>query len=180
MVTMIYTGKLLMTKAVYAGSFDPVTNGHLWIIKEASLLFEEVIVAIGDNSEKKCSFSLDDRLSFLKDATSSIPNITITSFKNEFLVHYATKQTAKYIIRGIRNSADYEYEKSMRYINNDLNSNISTIFLIPPRDYAELSSSMIKGLVGADGWEAIVNKYVPYTVLTKLIKQYNARRLNHQ
>lgn len=159
-------------KAVYAGSFDPLTNGHLWMINQAASLFDEVIVAIGENFEKQYTFSVDERISFLKDATTRFKNITVTHFKNEFLVSYAKRMNAGYIIRGIRNSNDYEYEKSMRYINSDLSPEVNTIFLMPPRNYAEVSSNMVKGLVGSDGWEDIVKKYVPTSVFDGLLKRY--------
>ena len=144
-------------KAIYAGSFDPVTNGHLWIIKQASQLFESLIISIGENFEKNYTFSLEDRLECLQ-----------TSFKHEFLVNYAKKMGAKYIVRGIRNASDYEYERSMRHINSDLDQDITTIFLLPPRDYVEVSSSMVKSLVGSNGWENLVSKYVPELVFNKL------------
>jgi pantetheine-phosphate adenylyltransferase len=169
-------GVKYMRKAVYAGSFDPVTNGHLWIIKEAAKLFDSLIVAIGENFEKSYTFSLEDRLDLLKRSTVGLNNIEISYFNNEFLVNYAKSQNACYIIRGIRNSNDYEYERSMRYINSDLNKEISTIFLFPPRDYAEVSSNMVKGLVGSNGWEEIVRNYVPEAVFNKLVQRLNEHK----
>jgi len=157
-----------MRKAVYAGSFDPITNGHMWIIKEASLLFDSLVVAIGENFEKSYSFSVEERIEFLKDATKGIKNIEVAYFSNEFLVNYASRLGANYIIRGIRNAGDYEYEKNMRYINSDLNHQVSTVFFMPPRNYAEVSSSMVKGLVGSKGWDEVVKKYVPTIVYEKL------------
>ena len=159
-----------MRKAVYAGSFDPVTNGHLWIIQQSAMLFDSLVIAIGENFEKNYTFSLHDRLECLQQVTKKFPNIEVTHFKNEFLVNYA-----KIIVRGIRNAGDYEYEKGMRYINSDLNKDITTVFLFPPRDYAELSSSMVKGLVGSNGWEELVKRYVPQNVFDKLHKRYNKK-----
>jgi len=161
-----------MRKAVYAGSFDPVTNGHMWMIREAARLFDHVVIAIGENFEKSYSFSVAERIEFLNAATAGIKNIEVVSLSNEFLVNYAAKLGADYVIRGIRNSSDYEYEKSMRHINSDLNKNISTIFLLPPRNYAEVSSSMVKGLVGSQGWEEIVKNYVPEVVFDKLKSRF--------
>lgn len=164
---------MVMRKAVYAGSFDPVTNGHLWIIKQASQLFDSLVVSVGENFDKNYSFSIEERLTCLRDVTQSLSNIEITSFSNQFLVNYAKKVGARCIVRGIRNSSDYEYERSMRYINSDLSSDeILTVFLLPPRNYAEVSSSMVKGLVGSDGWESVVSKYVPGIVMEKLSKGY--------
>ncbi|MFN8770267.1 MAG: pantetheine-phosphate adenylyltransferase [Neisseriaceae bacterium] len=169
-----------MKKAVYAGSFDPVTNGHLWMIKQAAQLFDLLIVAIGENFEKTYTFSVDDRLAFLKSSTVGLDNIEISYFSNEFLVNYAKEQNACYIVRGIRNSDDYEYERSMRHINSDLNDDVSTVFLMPPRDYAEVSSSMVKGLVGSNGWEMVVRKYVPHLVFEKLVERYNEQKKANQ
>ena len=106
----------------------------------------------------------------LKLSTAHIPNIEVTFFKDEFLVNYATQIGANFIVRGIRNATDYEYERSMRYINSDLNSTIDTVFLMPPRDFVEVSSSMIKGLIGPHGWQEIVQKYLPKHVLAYLIQ----------
>jgi pantetheine-phosphate adenylyltransferase len=163
-------------KAIYAGSFDPPTNGHLWIIEEASKLFDKLVVAIGDNPEKKYTFNLNERLDLLKELTKRFTNVEVANFSNEFLVNYASRINANYIIRGIRNSNDYEYEKTMRYINSDLNQQISTIFLMPPRNHVEVSSSMVKGLVGSEGWEEVVIKYTP-NVVVKYLKYYYEIRI---
>ncbi|TXI93297.1 MAG: pantetheine-phosphate adenylyltransferase [Neisseriales bacterium] len=157
-----------MTKAIYAGSFDPITNGHLWVIDRAAAIFDQLIVAVGDNPDKKYSFSLEERLILLKNTLHGYKNIEIGHFNGEFLVNYAQNANAKFIVRGIRNTQDYEYEKTMRYINSDLCNEIDTIFLMPPRNYAEVSSSLVKGLVGTVGWEKVVNRYVPETVLNAL------------
>lgn len=111
-----------MKKAIYAGSFDPPTNGHLWMIEQSSKLFDQLIVAIGDNYEKNYTFSTNERLYLLKEITKPFKNVEIVNFHNEFLVNYANKVNASHIIRGIRNSNDYEFEKTMRYINSDLKS----------------------------------------------------------
>jgi len=145
-----------MKKAVYAGSFDPITNGHLWIVEQAIELFDEVVVAIGGNPDKKYTFSLEDRLAALRESLEVIGDVHVDSFANEFLVNYAQSVGAQYIIRGIRNVGDYEFERGMRHINNDLQPNITTVFLMPPREIAEVSSSLVKGLIGPDGWRDVV------------------------
>lgn len=164
-----------MRKAVYAGSFDPVTNGHLWIIEQAATIFDKVVVAIGDNVEKNYTFPLSARLNLLHQITQKFNNIEVDQFSNEYLISYARRIQAKFIVRGIRNTVDYEYEKSMRYINSDICSEINTIFLIPPRDIAEISSSLIKGLVGSNGWEKIIAKYLPESVTPQIIAWYNEK-----
>lgn len=156
-------------RAVYAGSFDPVTNGHLWMIEEAAKLFDEVIVAIGVNPEKHCTFSADERAQMLRESLPSAGRVRVEIFSNQFLVDYARQVEANYIVRGIRTASDYEYERTMRYINNDLVPSIRTVFLMPPREFAEVSSTMVKGLVGPLGWENVVDRYVPAPVYERLL-----------
>ncbi len=159
-------------RAVYAGSFDPPTNGHLWMIREAQAMFDELIVAIGVNPDKKCTYNVDERKKMLRAITSGFPNVSITSFEHQFLVNYAQSMNADYIVRGIRTGTDYEYERSMRYINSDLHPEISTIFLMPPREYAEVSSTMIKGMVGPKNWQAVIQRYLPEPVYEKIMQDY--------
>ncbi|MCB6183651.1 pantetheine-phosphate adenylyltransferase [Leeia sp. TBRC 13508] len=164
-----------MNKAVYAGSFDPLTKGHLWMIEQGVKLFDELIVAVGINPDKKYTFTRSERLDMLKESTQHLPNLRVDSFDNQFLVNYARAQGAQYILRGIRTSSDYEYERNMRYINDDLVPSVNTIFLMPPREIAEVSSTMVKGMVGPEGWESILGKYVPEAVL-ELFKAKNLDR----
>ena len=172
MVQTNKTGKRKLKRAVYAGSFDPVTNGHLWIIRKAVELFDEVVVAIGVNPDKHCSFSVEERLEMLKAVTQEFSNLRVEVFENQFLVNYAQSAGANYIIRGIRTASDYEYERTMRYINTDLHPDITTIFLLPPREYAEVSSTMVKGLVGPQGWEQVIRQYLPEPVCLKLVQMH--------
>ena len=157
-----------MRTAVYAGSFDPPTNGHLWMIQRGLELFDHLYVAIGSNPSKSYTFSVEKRLQLLHDSIPSCERLTISEFNNRYLVNYANEVDAQYILRGIRSSNDYEYERVMRHINADLAPNITTTFLMPPRDIAELSSSMIKGLIGPEGWEKSVRRYVPAAVFDAL------------
>src|SRR5438876_743443 len=116
-------------KAVYAGSFDPITNGHMYMIREGARLFDELVVAIGINPDKRYTFSLAQRMDFLKQTTGEIGKIRLDHFSNLFLVDYAHKIGARYILRGIRNPNDYEYERAMRYINSDIDPRLTTVFL---------------------------------------------------
>ncbi len=159
-------------KAIYAASFDPVTNGHLWMIEQGAHLFDELVVAIGTNPEKRYTFSVQERLAFLRVATSTYANVTVDAFENQFLVKYARSIDAPYIIRGIRTEEDYENERRMRYLNGDFDPTITTVFFIPPREIAEISSSAVKGLVGPEGWEGIVSRYVPLVVHQALIERF--------
>lgn len=154
---------------VYAGSFDPLTVGHLWMIDQGVLLFDRLVVAIGTNLEKRYTFSLEERLAMLRESLVAFGNVSVVSFSNRYLIDFAQSLGATHIIRGIRSESDYEYERTMRYINGDLDGAICTVFLMPPRGIAEVSSSMVKGLVGPKGWQKVVRKYVPEPVYRRLL-----------
>ena len=162
-----------MRTAVYAGSFDPPTKGHIWMIEQGLAMFDRLIVAIGDNPSKHYSFSVDERLELLRASTTASDNLVIAHFDNRYLVDYARKKKAKYVLRGIRSSHDYEYERVMRHINADMAPEITTVFLMPPRDIAEVSSNMIKSLIGPKGWEDTVRRYLPDPVF-QMISQPDA------
>lgn len=158
-----------MRTAVYAGSFDPPTNGHLWMIEKGLELFDQLYVAIGSNPSKAYTFEVNQRIDLLRHSLPNCERLTISHFDNRYLVDYAQEVGAQYILRGIRSPQDYEYERVMRHINGDMMPSVTTTFLMPPRDIAELSSSMIKGLTGPAGWEKIVSRYVPAPVLEALV-----------
>jgi len=155
---------------VYAGSFDPLTIGHLWMIEQGVTLFDRLIVAVGTNPDKRYTFSLAERLDMLRETLKHHRNLTVTSFSNRYLIDYAKLIRATHVLRGIRSAADYEFERTMRNINGDMDSKICSVFLIPPRDIAEVSSSMVKGLVGPKGWQKVVLKYVPEPVYRRFLK----------
>ena len=157
-----------MRTAIYAGSFDPPTNGHLWMIEQGLRLFDQLYLAIGSNPSKSYTFSVEERLQMLMDSVPSCERLTISHFDNRYLVDYAQEVGAKYILRGIRNQNDYEYERVMRHLNGDMAPDITTTILMPPRKISEISSSTVKGLIGPDGWEDIVRRYVPQAVFEKL------------
>jgi pantetheine-phosphate adenylyltransferase len=157
---------------VYAGSFDPPTVGHLWMIEQGVRLFDRLNVAVGVNPDKKYTFSLEARLEMLRDSTSKFRNVSVASFSNRYLIHYAQSVGATHILRGIRSESDYEFERTMRNINGDLDSEICTVFLMPPRGIAEVSSSMVRGLIGPVGWQKIVRKYVSEPVYRSLLEHH--------
>ncbi len=148
-------------KAVYAGSFDPVTNGHLYMIREGARLFDEFVVAVGTNPGKRYTFEPFERLEMLARATKGIENVEIVEMPRVYLVDFARSVGASYILRGVRNESDYLHERTMRNVNADISSEITTVFLMPPREIAEVSSSFVKGLVGPEGWERLVEGYLP-------------------
>ncbi len=155
---------------VYAGSFDPPTMGHMFMIEKGADLFRHLIVSVGINPDKTYTFSLDDRLEMLRDCTEGMDNVEIDHFTNQFLVDYADSVGASCILRGIRSQQDYEFERAMRNVNEDLDPNITTVFLMPPREICEVSSSLVKGLVGPEGWKETVKPYVPDPVYSKLLE----------
>jgi pantetheine-phosphate adenylyltransferase len=161
-----------MRKAVYAGSFDPLTNGHLWMIEQGAWLFDELTVAVGVNPEKKYTFTLRERLDMVEAAVRPFPDVEVATFENQYLVNYASSIGAGFILRGIRTLEDFMYERGMRHINSDLNSAVATVFLMPPRKIAEVSSSMVKSMVGPEHWRATVKKYVPEAVLKKFVEKF--------
>lgn len=167
-----------MKIAVYAGSFDPVTKGHLWMIEHGVALFDQMVVAIGENPDKTYTFSLAERAEILRETLAHVPQVKVATFENKFLVDYAQTIGAHYILRGIRESSDYEFERRMRYVNADLAPYIDTIFLMPPREIAEISSTMVKGLVGPDGWEKVIQNYVPEPVYKRFLLMHDTAKNN--
>ena len=131
------------TRAVYPGSFDPVTNGHIDLIQRSATLFDEVIVAILRNTDKTPLFTVEERIEMLNLAVKDLKNVTVTSFAG-LLVDYVTEIKASVIIRGIRAVSDYEYELQMALMNRRLSSRIETVFMLPAEAYSFLSSKLVK------------------------------------
>ena len=140
------------------------------MIEQGVNLFDLLVVAVGINPTKRYTFSLVERLSMLRESLKKHRNVSVASFSNCYLIDYAKSIHATHILRGIRSESDYEFERSMRNINGDLDPAICSIFLMPPRDIAEVSSSMVRGLVGPNGWQKVVRKYVPDPVYRRLLK----------
>jgi len=136
--------------AVYPGSFDPPTNGHLDIIIRATHLFSKVIVAVTDNSTKDPTFTVKERILMLKSATRNLPAVGVESF-SVLLVDYLKQKKASIIIRGLRAISDFEYEFQMALMNRSLNRNIETVFLMPDEKYTYLSSRMVREVARLGG-----------------------------
>ncbi|GAB6073444.1 pantetheine-phosphate adenylyltransferase [Nautilia lithotrophica] len=154
----------MYTKAIYPGTFDPVTNGHLDIIKRACKMFDKIIVAVADNKDKKTMFSLEKRVEFMKKATKDLPKIEVESF-NSLLVDFAREKECKIIIRGLRAVSDFEYELQMGYANKSLDSEIDTIYLMPNLENAFISSSVVRSILKYKG---NVSHLVPETIIKDL------------
>lgn len=167
-------GRMKSKKAIYAGSFDPLTLGHLWVIERAAELFDELTVAIGENADKKYMFSIKQRQKHIEDALakfSSKNKISIKVINNKFLVKYAEENKIPYLVRGIRGPNDFNYEFVMNQVNREMSPKVETIYLIPPHELAGVSSSLAKGLVGPEGWEKAIGKFVPANVIKDLKKK---------
>jgi len=136
--------------AVYPGSFDPVTNGHIDVIKRAIQLFDQVIVAVIDNANKNVLFSVEERMEMLRAVTRGLSGVVVSHFDG-LLVDYVKKKRAKVIIRGLRAVSDFEYEFQMALTNRKLAPDIETVFLMPAESYTYLSSSIVKEVVSLKG-----------------------------
>jgi len=156
-------------KAIYPGTFDPITDGHLDLILRASKLFSEVIVAIATNQGKAPLFSLDDRVTMAEEVTSHLPNVTIIGFSN-LLVDCAKEYNADVVLRGLRAVSDFEYEFQMAGMNRRLSPELETMFLTPAEQYEFISSSMIREIAKLKG---DVSSFVPKCVEERLIKKFN-------
>ncbi|MEO0249342.1 MAG: pantetheine-phosphate adenylyltransferase [candidate division WOR-3 bacterium] len=150
--------------AVYPGSFDPITLGHIDIAKRAAQLFPKVVVAVSEAKHKACTFSLGERLYFVQEALSDTPNIEVTSFQG-LLTDFVNRVGARAIIRGLRAVSDFEYEFKMAWMNRRLAEDVETIFLIPSEEFAYLSSSLVKEIAAMGG---DVSSMVPEAVARKL------------
>jgi pantetheine-phosphate adenylyltransferase len=138
-----------MKKAVFPGSFDPITLGHVDIIKRALPLFDEIIIAIGINADKKYMFSLVERIAFLTKTFAQEPKITIDSYEG-LTVNYCKKIDAAFILRGLRNPADFEFEKAIAVTNRKL-SGIETVFLLTSAETSFISSSIVRDIIRNGG-----------------------------
>jgi pantetheine-phosphate adenylyltransferase len=153
--------------AVYPGSFDPITNGHLDLIERASRLFERLIVAILRNEAKKPLFSVEERVEMVREVLRGYPNVEVASFGG-LLVEFAASRGARVILRGIRAISDYEYELQMALMNRRLAPDIETVFLMAAEDYSFLSARLVKEVVALGG---DVSGLVPPLVEERLRKR---------
>ncbi len=139
-----------MKIAVYPGSFDPITNGHMDIIKRASKIYDKVVVGVLNNSSKKSLFSPQERVEMILGETGGIGNVEVSSFDG-LLVEFARKNGASVIVKGLRTVADFEYEFQMALLNKALDTEVETIFMMTDSKYSYISSSMVKELAGFNG-----------------------------
>jgi pantetheine-phosphate adenylyltransferase len=155
-----------MRRAIYPGSFDPVTNGHLDVIDRARKLFDQVIVAVAHNDEKQALFSLDERLMYLRETVGTVERVRVAQFEG-LLVDFARAEKAHAVIRGLRAVSDFEFEFQMALMNRKLESDLETIFLMPKEEYTYLSSRMVKEIARLGG---DVSQFVP-GIVAKALRQ---------
>ncbi|MBD8016958.1 MULTISPECIES: pantetheine-phosphate adenylyltransferase [Kaistella] len=141
-----------MRVAVFPGSFDPITLGHYDIVERASPLFDKIIIAIGQNSQKKYMFSLEQRINFIKKTFEKFPNIEVDHFEG-LTIDYCRSRDVKFILRGLRNPSDFEFEKAIAQTNRELthNNKVETIFLLTSASKAFISSSIVREIISFNG-----------------------------
>lgn len=154
--------------ALFPGSFDPFTNGHLNTVERASELFDEVIIGVLTNTTKQGLFTAEEKVRLIKESTKELPKVSVINQKAGLTVDIASELGAKFLIRGIRNMTDYEYEKNIASMNKKLNSNIETIFLLADDEYSNISSSIIKEIAKFDG---DISAFVPQNVKDAMLKK---------
>ncbi len=164
-----------LRKAVYAGSFDPLTNGHVWIIKRAVHLFDELTIAIGVNPSKDYFLSAEERESNIQSLIDENDwencKVEVKVIKNQYLAKFAQTSHASCLIRGIRSEGDFNYEYAMAQANKQLAPEVESIYMMPPPALAQISSSLIKSMIGPEGWEEMVQNYVPPAVFNSIKKK---------
>jgi len=140
----------LQKRAIYPGTFDPITVGHTDIIKRACKIFDEVIVAVAESKSKKPMFTHAERIEFAKEATREYPKVKVIGF-DELLVNLCEREGVDIVIRGLRAVSDFEYELQMGYANSSLKSDLETIYLMPSLEYAFVSSSIVRAILAFEG-----------------------------
>jgi pantetheine-phosphate adenylyltransferase len=155
--------------AIYPGSFDPITNGHLDIISRGLEVFDQVIIAVARNSEKSSLFSIDERITMIEETVGDNPKVKVDSFDG-LLVDYAEKMGARVILRGLRAVSDFEYEFQLAQMNHTVKPNVETLFMMTSAAYGYLSSSIVKEVASHNG---NIEDFVPPAVKAILDRKFN-------
>ncbi|MCC7203291.1 MAG: pantetheine-phosphate adenylyltransferase [Nitrospirae bacterium] len=158
--------------AIYPGTFDPITNGHLDILQRSLRLFNHIILGIGPNPKKTALFTLDERIKMAGEAIKDLPNVSVETFDG-LLVDFARKKGASVIIRGLRAVSDFEYEFQMALMNRKLDDKIETVFLMPSEEYSYLTSTIIKVVSSLNG---DISSLVPKDVHAMLKNKFKDRK----
>ncbi|MCX8959146.1 pantetheine-phosphate adenylyltransferase [Erwinia psidii] len=155
----------MSTKAIYPGTFDPITNGHLDIVTRAALMFDHIVLAIAASPGKKPLFSLDERVALAREVVTHLPNVEVMGFR-DLMANFARSQQANILVRGLRGVSDFEYEMQLAQMNRHLHSGLESVFLMPTEKYAFISSSLVKEVARHQG---DVSAFLPATVHTALL-----------
>ncbi len=139
-----------MKIAVFPGSFDPITAGHVDLVRRAIPLFDEIVVAVGVNSQKKCLFELEQRLGWLRDVFADHPSVRVDTFEG-LTAHYCRRIGADYLLRGLRNASDFDYEKTISQLNGIVGEGLETLFLISAPAYSHISSTIVREIIKGGG-----------------------------
>jgi pantetheine-phosphate adenylyltransferase len=158
-------------RAVYPGSFDPVTNGHLDLIQRSAALFDQVVIALLRNTEKTPLFTIKERTTMLEEAIQDLKNVSVTSFAG-LLVDFVEQIDASVIVRGIRAISDYEYELQMALMNRRLSNKVETVFMLPAESYSYLSSRLVKEIAQHGG---SIHGLVPADVERRLCSKFGTK-----
>ena len=158
--------------AIYPGTFDPITNGHLDLLVRATKIFDSVIIAVANNPRKNPLFSVDERISMIKAVSGDIANIEVEPF-DDLLVNYVGRKNANFVIRGLRAVSDFDYEFQLASANRRLDENVETIFLTPSEANYFISSSLVREISFYDG---VVQSFVPKHVEEKVIAKWAAKK----
>jgi len=139
-----------MKIAIFPGSFDPITNGHIDLVRRFAPLFDKIIVAVGVNSAKKGLFSVERRMKWLNEVFENDPTIDVGQFEG-LTVNFCKNKGAKYLIRGLRNASDFDYEKTISQLNNIIGDNVETLFLISKPEFSHISSTIVREIIKGKG-----------------------------
>lgn len=162
----------MKNKAIYPGTFDPVTNGHVDIISRAADIFPELVVAVASNKNKKPYLDLQTRIQLLEDCVGHLPGVQVVGFDN-LLIDFVVQHNASIILRGLRAVTDFEYEFQLAGMNRKLSKNVETLFLTPSENLMFISSTLVREIAALDG---DVSQFVPAAVVNELHKKKNAQQ----
>ncbi|MFU0930590.1 pantetheine-phosphate adenylyltransferase [Kluyvera cryocrescens] len=157
----------MQKRAIYPGTFDPITNGHLDIVTRAACMFDQVILAIAASPSKKPMFDLSERVTLAQQATAHLPNVEVMGF-SDLMANFARAQQANILIRGLRAVADFEYEMQLAHMNRHLMPELESVFLMPSKDWSFISSSLVKEVARHDG---DVTHFLPANVHQALMEK---------
>ncbi|MCT4707525.1 pantetheine-phosphate adenylyltransferase [Enterobacteriaceae bacterium H16N7] len=160
----------MSTRAIYPGTFDPITNGHLDIVTRGAMMFDTVILAIANSPHKTTMFSLGERVALAKKVTEQLPNVEVVGF-SDLMANFAKNQQANVLIRGLRTAADFEYEMQLAHMNRHLMPELESVFLMPSKEWSFVSSSLVKEVARHHG---DVTHFLPELVCQALLEKLNA------